>query len=121
MSTNNNPSSSDTSNIKNNSDSNIHQQELLDGLESLSVNNGKSGDVQTKFVIPALTPTNSVFNDDFDPITSSSLSNKNVILANSNNTKTDDELWSDFESFRENENNSVSSSAATKFDDWAKF
>ncbi|XP_017490258.1 PREDICTED: NECAP-like protein CG9132 [Rhagoletis zephyria] len=128
----------------NNSGSAFHQQ-LLDELESLSVTDSKSTATTTKVGrsgVPLLTPANSVcLGDEFalfsSPFSSSPpppTSAANVISANgSSGKKTDDDLWSDFESFR-NENASSGSAAAAatasatttnatnaKFDDWAKF
>ena len=113
-----------TTTLEQNSSSIFHQQ-LLDGLETLSVTDDKSG--PTKLAgLPILTPANSIcVGDDFALFTSSPPS-ANVISANGNK-KTDDDLWSDFESFRNegNNNNTVplanTNSTAATFDDWAKF
>lgn len=85
-------------------------------------------------VAPLLTPANSVCaGDDFALFSSEPFTNESKISTNSKETsngkkKTDEDLWSDFESFR-NENvvsgnaapTGSNSSAAAKFDDWAKF
>lgn len=116
----------------NSSGDNFHQQ-LLDGLESLSVTDSKVKATGNS-VAPLLTPANSVCaGDDFALFSSEPFTNDIVISTNGKESsggkkKTDEDLWSDFESFR-NENTGSSNamptgtnnSAAAKFDDWAKF
>jgi len=121
------PPTSPDSNSKAHSNSNFHQQ-LLDGLDSLSLSPTK--DDQSKSGMPILTPANSFCAGDdfiaFDPIASASA---NVISANAGNgsKKIDDDLWSDFESFRSTECSANCATAketltpTAKFDDWAKF
>lgn len=113
-----------------NNSNNFHQQ-LLGELESLSVTDSKTKVGHSAG--PLLTPANSVCTgDDFALFSSDPPTAANVISANGSSEsngskKTDDDLWSDFESFR-NENaagNAASASSSQsvtgKFDDWAKF
>jgi hypothetical protein len=115
------------------SNASFHQQ-LLDGLDSITLTDSKSH--QSKPAgMPMLTPANSVsVGDDFDvfdPIGTVSpavAASTNVIseIDGSKNKKTDDDLWSDFESFRSSESNAAGPASKPTpsldaFDDWAKF
>lgn len=105
-----------TSNEKNSSNS-FHQQ-LLDGLESLSVTDAK--DDLPKTTVPILTPANSFsVSDDFALFAGPA--NANVISANGSSKKTDEDLWSDFESFRNTTASASKPMTGGSIDDWAKF
>ena len=109
------------------SESSFNQQ-LIEGLESLSVSNKQSNNGSS---IDSLTPKNSLnsnddlFTTNFDSVDfSASTCNTNSNVTHSSINKSDDDLWSEFESFRSNENKSDSkkpSMTATSFDNWAKF
>ena len=123
--TDSNSSSEGSVNSKSEAQQSTFNQQLLDGLTSLTVsdNNTKSSTLfneehkSTK--LQTFTPANSICVDEFATFPTSNTP------AGDNKKKSDEiDLWSDFESFKPvvSENNTTSTNTgSSQFDNWAKF